>query len=265
MGALNYRYNVKFSTHIINFDNIPQLWTCKNCYSGFTQNAITQTDAETLYSTGNGTLRWSGTKFEDDKPKEVSSFFNTFLKNGMKVMDIGCNTGEFLDFVKDKKCIPYGIELSKDSREVVLDKGYKCYSDFTNIDEVFDVITAFDLFEHLYQPNSLINFCKKKLKKEGLLIIFTGNIGSINAKLAKNKWWYTNYPEHVLFASRKYYSQLDNFSISTYLKTYASQSHEALHNNSSFLNTIKNILQGKFTGNPALFKDHHLIALKHMP
>src|SRR5450432_240825 len=77
IGGLKYSSNLSFSTHEIILKNKPELWKCRSCYSGFTQYAIDKQTAEELYSSGEGSKRWSSTVF--DKDATVINYFSKLL------------------------------------------------------------------------------------------------------------------------------------------------------------------------------------------
>lgn len=64
----------------------------------------------------------------------------------------------------------------------------------------YDVVTMFDVVEHLYQPLTTFKNLNLLVKKDGYAIIETGNIESyIPVKWGANQWWYTNLFEHHIF------------------------------------------------------------------
>ena len=104
---------------------------------------------------------------------------NSELKD-KKVLDIGCGGGLFLSKMKANRAKVIGIELS-DSRafyaktkheiEVVKRAVEDSYWEiFTN---AFDVITLWDVIEHVNYPFSTLKSAVKMLKKDGILLIDT--------------------------------------------------------------------------------------------
>ena len=79
-----------------------------------------------------------------------------YVRSG-KILDVGCATGFFLEEVKSKGFEPYGIELSKFSFKKAQNKfGNRIFSgtieDAPFENNFFDVITMFDLLEHVKTP-----------------------------------------------------------------------------------------------------------------
>lgn len=262
VGLIEYVFPGQFSSLPVELSAKPEFWKCRNCKSGFVQNILAQETAARLYSEGVSGERWSKMIFKEAKTKEVTDQLGLVFKRDIEVLDIGCNTGELLDFAKSCGCKTSGVEFSQDSRKILRNKGHVAFS---SINEVkggcFDVITAFDLIEHLYDVESFISFCRDKLRERGVLVILTGNISSVSARITGSKWWYLRYPEHIVFPSKKYFKALSKFRIEKWIYTYASRGYK--HN---ILETLKSstpaFLMGRYNGLPSLGPDHVLAVLR---
>ncbi len=100
----------------------------------------------------------------------------SFLKNKTgKVLDIGCGTGNFLAHAKEQGWDPYGIDFDRDaiatSKEVfhlnntfVSDLPHYIDNSTKN---TFDLVTFFDVFEHIDNHNEFISLIKEILKDKG--------------------------------------------------------------------------------------------------
>jgi len=101
------------------------------------------------------------------------------LKNKI-LLDIGCGTGNFLDCL-DNKVEKYGCDISEYAVGKCLKRNNKVFLLDLNVSSQipysvsFDVITMFDVIEHLVNFKNLEIIIKKKLKKEGIIIITTPN------------------------------------------------------------------------------------------
>ncbi len=202
----------------------PVLNRCLNCKSWFTNYPVPERSAMELYTRGDGNKRWSHEDFERDKASKVVDFFRQVLKPSMSILDVGCNTGEFLDYAKQKGCDTFGLELSKTSSMTVNKKGHRCENSIEKLSQYkFDLITAFDLVEHLYHPKKFIADLVGYLKPQGRLVILTGNKNSVSAKVLKNNWWYCNYPEHVVFPDAYFFRKELNVEIIDQIPCFASK------------------------------------------
>lgn len=112
-----------------------------------------------------------------------------------KILDVGCAAGFFLKVAKDAGWDTYGVEPSKWS----VDWGNKKYglkmvsgtlkgAKFN--EDFFDVVTFWDVLEHVPDPKSDLLETNRIMKDGGLLVVNFPNIGSKLAKLAGKKWWF---------------------------------------------------------------------------
>ena len=262
VGVINYDLPILFSSTKIELLNSPELWRCRRCFSGFTQNAITPDEALRLYTNSESSLRWSDTPFERQKMPEVVQAMKSVFSSCRHVVDVGCNTGELLDFAKSLGCKTTGVELSTGSRTKLLEKGHTFTSALRNLqDQSADVITAFDLIEHVHDINAFLSLCGKKLKVGGKLMVLTGNINCVSSRLAGSDWWYSRYPEHIAFPSRSFVARWSGFELLEAIPTYASIGYRA-HRIRSILSWIVRTPLGKYRGLPAIGPDHYLYILK---
>jgi SAM-dependent methyltransferase len=262
VGVINYSKPLLFSSNEICLVHRPFLWRCRECFSSFTQNSICENDLEKLYTESNSESRWSSAPFQTLKCPEVVDKLASLFGPTKIVADVGCNTGELLDFAKTFGSKTLGIELSITSREVLESKGHASFSSLHDTeDNSLDIITAFDLVEHLHDVKGFIRVCQNKLKHGGKLILLTGNIGSISAKLSRSRWWYCGYPEHISFVSKKYISGMTGFKLIDVIPTYASVGYKK----NLFIAILSLLIRaplGKFRGLPSIGTDHTLYILE---
>lgn len=261
VGKISYASELFFSTSKIKLTKIPELWSCRRCESSFTQNSIQKDDAERLYSIGNSAYRWKEFKVEERIPSTIINELKHYF-NGNSVLDIGAGSGSLLDYAKELLCQTYAIEISEDSRKQLIRKGHVVIESMSDANEnSFDVITAFDLIEHLYDVPTFMDNVYSKLKNSGYLIIHTGNIRSLSSLFAGGKWWYVSYPEHIMFPAKKYFLSISNFQVITCKKVFANTVHEKTFFN-RFKTIMSNLVISEYRGLPSLFGDHNLIILR---
>ena len=261
VDSFSYAQPTYFSSTQIVLSNQPELWKCKFCDSNFVQNIIPEEMAKSLYCQGDSDQRWKSEAFSDSKSIHLTKMLQSIFQKNLKVLDIGCNTGELLDLAKLQGCQTFGIEYSESSQKLLKDKGHIIYSDLKNKNECFDVITAFDLVEHIYNVPEFLNNCFDRLSQEGYLILFTGNIGCMTAQLLKGKWWYVRWPEHIVFPSIRYFKIYNKFKIIEVVKTYHSN-YFRTDLKLSIKHILKSILKKSYNGIPTIQDDHILIILK---
>ena len=86
---------------------------------------------------------------------------------GKKILDIGCGTGRLMEMLKDAEVD--GIELSKYAADIAVAKGLHVISkDLMSLkdESAYDIVTAFDLIEHIPDVKALLNKVKSLLKDE---------------------------------------------------------------------------------------------------
>jgi len=84
-------------------------------------------------------------------------------------------------------------------------------ADLDNVkDDYFDVITLFHVFEHIDKPKELLEFLKKKLRKNGIIYIDVPNGESLEIKLFGEKSPYvsTSDKSHLYYYSLKTLSRM---------------------------------------------------------
>ena len=114
-----------------------------------------------------------------------------------KLLDIGCGYGAFLDSAQQMGFAVAGVEIDKQIAEKARASGFVVYDDYLENLELpannYDVITLWDVIEHVPDPVSLLAECHRLLKPGGILFYHTGNAkfqvtkGRILAKLRPNR------------------------------------------------------------------------------
>jgi len=260
LGALARGEGVSFGTTEVTLLHPRELWACAKCGTWFVQNSLRPDDATALYSVGMSGERWQAEPFDVAKPPEIVRVINHALHPGARVVDVGCNTGELLDYCQQLGAETFGVELSASSSAVCAAKGHTMLPSLEHAAGAMDVVLAFDLVEHLYDLPAFVDQAAAALCPGGRLLILTGNNGSITARTLRNSWWYVGYPEHVVFASHEYWSSLNAFRPVARIATYASAGYRA-----RVRDRVKSGLRlslGRGNGLPLVSGDHHLVVLE---
>jgi len=128
------------------------------------------------------------------------------IKNG-DLLDIGAATGFFMNIAKQRGFNVSGVEFSNFAAE----KGRKAGLNLITgdllsqnfPDSSFDVVTMFDVIEHVPNPKEIISEVSRILKKGGIVIINTPDAESLWAKLLGKHWQLIMPPEHINYFSPK--------------------------------------------------------------
>jgi 2-polyprenyl-3-methyl-5-hydroxy-6-metoxy-1,4-benzoquinol methylase len=121
------------------------------------------------------------------------------------VLDVGCGSGTVLAALQDRGVTCRGLDVNPGAvafcRSIGLDVAQGELAD--EPDASYDVVTMFDVIEHLADPVAVLGTAMRKLKPGGYLVAFTPNIHSVSYAMmgsAQN----TLLPfEHVGFFSAK--------------------------------------------------------------
>lgn len=123
-------------------------------------------------------------------------------KKDGKLLDIGCNIGLFMKVAQQAGFDVKGVELNAGcalygKEKFHLDIDSKYLEDIAFPDETFDVITLFDVLEHIPDMNGFIDELRRVLKKDGLVVIQAPNLNSLMTKLTKSEWCWLSPPDHL--------------------------------------------------------------------
>jgi 2-polyprenyl-3-methyl-5-hydroxy-6-metoxy-1,4-benzoquinol methylase len=128
----------------------------------------------------------------------VKSYANS---DNSSLLDIGCGTGEFLGYCKEKgfKCI--GIEPSADARKLAKQNHDLAVFDLNELGAIesdsFDVITMWHVLEHVHDLKPAIQTVKRILKPGGYYLVAVPNPDSFDAKQYGAYWAAFDVPRHL--------------------------------------------------------------------
>lgn len=138
--------------------------------------------------------------------KNVIFPYFSYIKDANTILDIGCGKGVFLDILKKEGKITYGLE--PDEKAVINLRKNGHFATLGNIADsnfnssFFDLVTMYQVIEHIDNPTLVLNEVHRILKPEGALIIETPNISSSLSK-NKNHWVNLDLPRHVILYDAK--------------------------------------------------------------
>ncbi|MEO6221282.1 MAG: class I SAM-dependent methyltransferase [Ginsengibacter sp.] len=100
----------------------------------------------------------------------------------IKLLDVGCGDGQFFDTIlqsKNSKIDFYGLDPTSGSVEICNNKGYKVFCmdiqkfKSTQKEELFDVVTAYHVLEHIADPKNFLTELAGLIKPDGAIYIST--------------------------------------------------------------------------------------------
>lgn len=170
--------------------------------------------------------------YESQFQRKNSEYLDFLKSHGVikvdKLLDIGCAYGAFLNEAQKKGWQVTGVELSPTACRIAQEK-YKLqpynqpYTEELFADQTFQVITLFDVIEHISNPRLFLQSIYRDLTDEGYLLLTVPNFSSLTSKLCI---W-------------SYYLSLKKFSLAADLMTQVTyNSHHIWYFNKSSLETF---------------------------
>ena len=147
-----------------------------------------------------------------DTFKKRLNVIEKYKKPG-KLLDIGCAFGFFLELASKRMWTVRGIELSKAAADYTKKNKQQVFNGtLENANykkESFDVITMFDVIEHVPDPKKTIMKIRDLLKPKGIIAVTTPNIDSLPARILGRRWEEVKrVREHIYFFSDKTFKKL---------------------------------------------------------
>lgn len=193
------------------------IYRCPTCQLGETDLKRDYTKfVKEFYSKGyyeGDPTRSAYVDYELDKPLIVKNMkkFLSFLPQSTsrgKLLDVGCAFGYFVELALHRGYDAYGFDPSTfAAKKASLLVGKKRIQVGT-INEIgypkasFDVITMFDVFEHLQDPLNDMKKLQSLLKPDGVILIATGDTRSLAARVMRRRWTFFIPPQHIFFFHR---------------------------------------------------------------
>jgi 2-polyprenyl-3-methyl-5-hydroxy-6-metoxy-1,4-benzoquinol methylase len=131
-------------------------------------------------------------------------FIRKYCPRG-RLLDVGCAYGFLLQEAKPFFEVA-GIELAEDAAAHGRQSGLNVVAgvaDESTLGQLgsMDVIVLLDVIEHLPSPRDTLALCARHLAPGGIIVITTGDFGSLSARLAGARWRLMTPPQHLWFFS----------------------------------------------------------------
>ncbi len=122
-----------------------------------------------------------------------------------RLLDVGCGTGTFLEAARAAGWAVRGIEVSAYAAEQARRRGLEVecgtVESAAALSAQFDLITLWDVIEHLGDPRGALTALAAALRPGGLLVLSTGDVTSLCARISGPRWHLYTLPEHLFFYS----------------------------------------------------------------
>jgi SAM-dependent methyltransferase len=188
------------------------IWQCRSCGIGRTEQAAFD---PTSYYTGDYFSGQHADGYADYLGAEAVlrgefartvDFLRKFCSSG-RLLELGCAYGFFLREA-ERYFDVVGIELAEHAAEHARKSGLNVLSgvaDDANMQRIgkVDAIVVLDVIEHLPDPHAVLQTATKSLNPGGVVMITTGDFGSLSAKLSGKGWRLMTPPQHLWFFTQE--------------------------------------------------------------
>jgi SAM-dependent methyltransferase len=126
---------------------------------------------------------------------------------GSRLLELGCAYGFFLDEAKAAGFDVHGVELAAEAAASARARGLDVetgIADAAYLERIgsVDLIVLLDVIEHLEDPHETLAACARHLAAGGIVVVTTGDFGSLLARLAGRSWRLMTPPQHLWFFTR---------------------------------------------------------------
>jgi SAM-dependent methyltransferase len=122
------------------------------------------------------------------------------------LLDVGCALGGFLAVANEQGFEVEGVEIAEYAAQQARTRLHikVSNSDIYSAElasESYDVITMWDVIEHLTDPNLALEKIARALRPKGYIAFSTGDVSSAWARLTAKRWQLLTPPQHLYFFS----------------------------------------------------------------
>jgi SAM-dependent methyltransferase len=172
---------------------------CQSC--GLTFAGRRPSDAE-ISEHYRGYGHWPDLELTRQRYRELLDTLEPFRGVG-RLLDMGSGAGYFLEEAARRGWDAHGTEFSGTALDMSRAKGLNVVqapiTEETFPAGHFDVITAFEVVEHLRDPQEELRLIRRMLRPGGLFYCTTPNFASLTRRLVGARWTTISYPEHLIY------------------------------------------------------------------
>ena len=195
-----------------------RLARCQDCGLVAVENPPSDDELERFYSFAAG----YGVESRDDE-REILRLtrlaehhvrqLSRFVSPRGRLLDVGCGAGFFLGAARDGGWSVEGVELNVDTAEVAERRGFPVHrgrlEDVRLPDGTFEVLTFWDVLEHVRDPVATVAEARRILAANGVLALSTPNLGGLFPVVSRpwgaatGYWTHPEPPAHLFQFSRR--------------------------------------------------------------
>ena len=191
------------------------VWRCEGCQHSFVAPVPDPTQLAAIYEAGyyEGSTQPTGFRnyagLHDARIRMFGRHLDLIAKGGGagRLLDVGCANGDFLVEARHRGWDVLGVDPSAARTEVIA-AGVPLVGttvrDAAVAERSLDVITFWDVLEHVSDPVEDLRSAKRLLKVGGLVVATVPDAGNVVANLSGRRWFgFRTTGEHLQFFSRQ--------------------------------------------------------------
>lgn len=125
-----------------------------------------------------------------------------------RVLDVGCAAGFFLEVAREQNWEAQGVEISAYAADYARSRlGLNVFTGSLAEAQLssctFDLISFWDVIEHVGDPLKALRLSYDLLRPDGLLVLSTGDISGFTARVYGRQWGLLAPPGHLFYFSRE--------------------------------------------------------------
>jgi GT2 family glycosyltransferase/SAM-dependent methyltransferase len=140
-------------------------------------------------------------RFPDQLAALLGKFY-TLPGPGATLLDFGCGSARFLNEARSNGWHTIGMDASLAVVEEVRRRGHRAMATEDGWKEIedssLDVARLNHVIEHLYDPETVFELLRRKLRPGGRIHIATPNPAGISSRLFRSYWWGLETPRHAM-------------------------------------------------------------------
>ena len=184
--------------------------SCASCGCHFVPDPVPDpTRYDEAYFAGAGACGYGG--YLQDRALILANFARrarwiASVADGKRVLDVGAAYGFFVAAARAAGLDAIGLEpvapcAAFAARELGVEIRTGRIEDVALPRASFDVVTLFDVIEHLADPAAALRRIHELLAPGGTLVVETGDLGGLLARVVGSRWYYYDPPQHLTYFS----------------------------------------------------------------
>jgi 2-polyprenyl-3-methyl-5-hydroxy-6-metoxy-1,4-benzoquinol methylase len=150
--------------------------------------------------------------YVEARPMKIRHFEDRMADLGERVtpgrlLDIGCSCGYFMEVAAARGFEVHGVEFTPGAiaaaSVAMRPRIFKGVLETMPDNGVFDVVSAFDLIEHVPDPGGFLKRCHGLLRPGGTVVISTPDTGHVLRFLMRSRWPMLQPMQHLFLFSRQ--------------------------------------------------------------